>query len=802
MSSEWELLCEEPIGESLTENQYNALLHIEHKFGKRQQFYLLYRYFAEGMSKFSLFRILGEVADMPVQKRAHYADLVTAGHWVAKNAGILPPRDSLFWQEAELQKEGVAWAAKVLDLVDKEPAILQAFSLHLELLKLYSRCNYRDKSELETRLYGSDDISKKYLVEDYRALYPMVCLDIEMIRFLIAKSMPLWLQHMSVSPETMGEWSQEFYKSNEEKINRVRQAYATKMDQLKKEYDIERKTQALTEKEAGKSQTLDSTAVTQEKAQEEQRDMTTEAQTALAKDGKKEEVTFTNVSVMFVDDPNKQHIILPKGMKYGTAREWLTKVEEEENRTFQFQFKFRGWFPFDAMWAVYRALAEVYGFAHVADFQGPWGPEPPTSLMIEIGYGVKQQIPWGPIQVAKLSAPLVPGIDLDNGLPCLHLSAKIKNHERPTVDMVIKKAEEILRTSSIYRGKAVEIDFTAFNPRDFRFDVERAPKFMDTNVTEEELILPQDVLDLVETNIWTPIRNAQVCREQKIPLRRNVLMAGKYGVGKTLAARVTAMLCENNKWTFLYLKDLNQLPQALYFAKQYEPCTIFAEDVNRVVSGDRDAEMDKLFNTIDGIDRKNHEVMTIFTTNNLEDIHAGMLRPGRIDAVITITPPDEVAAARLVRHYGRDIIDPEADLAEVGVMLKGQIPAIIREAVERSKLSAIKDTKLGQTLVVKASHLRTAVLQMLEHAKLLQDPPTPKPDLVLLGEALGTVLVQGLYNTQTFRTDDQGEPAGTIADAEFDGMDRTNLKKVPKLLMDHAGRPNEKSKNHKNTPAT
>lgn len=510
--------------------------------------------------------------------------------------------------------------------------------------------------------------------------------------------------------------------------------------------------------------------------------MGTELEKTNAEDGKKEEVKFTNVSVMYVDDPNKQHIILPKGMKYDIARAWLTKIEAEQNRLFNFHFRFKAWYPFDAMWALYRALAEVYGFAHVADFeyQTMFGKmkEPPRSIVIDVGYGRKQQIPWGPIAVTGLSAPLTPKITFDNGLPALELSAEIKNHERPIADSIIAKAEEILRTSSIYRGQAVEIDFTIFNPRDIQFDVERSPKFMDTKITEDELIVPDEVRDLIETNVWTPVRHAQVCREQQIPLRRSVLMAGKYGVGKTLTARVTAMLCEKNGWTFLYLRNLEHLQQALYFAQKYEPCCIFAEDINRVVSGDRDAEMDKIFNTMDGVDRKNHEVMTIFTTNDVDEIHAGMLRPGRIDAVITITPPDAIAAAKLVRHYGRTIVDPEANLEEVGVMLAGQIPAIIREAVERSKLAAIKNTKSGEKLVVRAQHLKIAAHQMLEHAKLLVEPEDEKPDLVVLGESIGQMIADGMR----YRDPDTSNDASAEEDSEI-------LARAPKYLLEDAGRP-------------
>jgi transitional endoplasmic reticulum ATPase len=479
-------------------------------------------------------------------------------------------------------------------------------------------------------------------------------------------------------------------------------------------------------------------------ATEEQRTNTTMA-TAPDKN-KKDEIKFTNVSVQFVDDPNSKAIQLPNGMTYKEGRHWLQKIEEEETRTFQFQYKFTGWSPLDAMWAAYRALSELHGFVHVGDFQSWFGPTPPSMITIEIDYGETQQMPWGPIEVSGFSSPLVPSLDLVEGHPTLVFSATIRNNERSVADKLMKRTEKFLLEASIYRGKAIEADFEVVNPRDFRFDPTKAPKFWDTSKTRlDELILSKQVERLIRTNIWTPIRKTEQARQHQIPLRRTTLLAGNYGVGKTLGARATAKIAQENGWTFLYLRNLSQIKAALYFAKKYQPCVIFAEDINRITAGKRDAEMDELFNVIDGIDRKNDEVMLVFTTNDIKEIHPGMIRPGRIDTVITVTPPDADAAERLVRLYGRDLIDPAADLKQVGIKLTGQIPAIIREAVERSKLAAIEDNN-GGPLVVSAEHLDIAADQMLEHAEFLKEPEPDAPDMEVLGTAIGNTIAHGLYH--------------------------------------------------------
>jgi hypothetical protein len=716
---------------------------------------------------------LGPVADVA---NSAIQDL-KAGRYLGESIGLPAPKDGIFWDKSEIDEVKLKRGTSLFkEAIANEPGVGQAWGMYRAELVCKVRLDivFSTRTEIAMVDMGSSDPELYQLrYEQNSTNTGQVLFDLDTLAQFKQDFENKWLQNEAVSEADMNAWFSNRNSSRMDQIKSLQEEAQSKTKIIKEKLAkyVEKLKSTTNQDETKDQKGIPSTMASEPKQSTEL--TSTEPKT-------KKTVEFKNVSVMYVNDPSNPKISLPQGMSYAQAREWLTKIETEENRKFAFMYKFKGWYPFDAMWAVYRALAELYGFVHVGDFKTMFGPVPPASITIETDYDTKQQIPWGPIEVHGLSAQLIPNIDFDQGLPVLSLHAEIKNHERAKVDELMTLAEKTLKVSSIYRGKAVEIDFTIFKPGDIRFDVTRAPKFMDTNVKETDLILPGTVKDLVETAIWTPVRNAQVCREHKIPLRRGILLAGRYGVGKTLAARVTAMLCEQNHWTFLYLKDLDQLPQALYFAKRYEPCVVFAEDINRVVTGDRTSEMDKLFNVVDGIDRKNDEVMIIFTTNDLEQIHPGMLRPGRIDSVITVTPPDATAAEGLVRHYGRTIVDPAADLTAVGKMLQGQIPAIIREAVERSKLSAIKDTAPGQQLVVRETHLMIAARQMLEHAKLLEEPASEKPDVVLGLEALGKIIANGMRYQHGVHDDDDDSKS----------WDKTLVKEAVEQSMDDAGRPN------------
>jgi SpoVK/Ycf46/Vps4 family AAA+-type ATPase len=65
-----------------------------------------------------------------------------------------------------------------------------------------------------------------------------------------------------------------------------------------------------------------------------------------------------------------------------------------------------------------------------------------------------------------------------------------------------------------------------------------------------------------------------------------------------------------------------------------------------------------------------------------------MLRPGRLDVLISVTPPDRRSVEALVRREAGPGLDYEEDLHEVGLELAGAMPAVIVQVVQRAKRAA------------------------------------------------------------------------------------------------------------------
>lgn len=410
-------------------------------------------------------------------------------------------------------------------------------------------------------------------------------------------------------------------------------------------------------------------------------------------------------------------------MKYAEARLWLTRMEQEEETIVSVFYPFVC-SPLDGLVAFQRVLKERYGFTQSVPQPGMWGPTPPLLLPVSTSVDQTEQVIFGQFRIPGIEGDLVTMVEQNP--PQFILSGSVKKKYKPQIEELSKLIANKLKEDSIYKGKAVHVDFSWDRPdehgRRKNYDpMNHGPKFMKLDPDlENTLIFGNKVDHALINGLFTPIEFSDALRENGVPLRRGVLLAGPYGTGKTLTAYVTATKAERNGWTFIYLSDVRDLKRGLEFAAQYAPAVLFAEDVDRAVTGPRDSEIDEILNTLDGINTKNGEIITVFTTNHVDQINHAMLRPGRIDVFVEVTPPDAEAAVRLVKLYARGLMEPGADFVEIGRRLNGKIPAIIREVVERAKIQAIYRLKGGQIQgLVTCQDVLAAVDAMENHNDLI-----------------------------------------------------------------------------------
>lgn len=422
-------------------------------------------------------------------------------------------------------------------------------------------------------------------------------------------------------------------------------------------------------------------------------------------------------------------IVLPDGMSIEKARACLRAKEEEENQIVAISEKIPA-FTLDGAVAFMEVLKKRYGWTNLHTVETMFGSKPPRMLGVEISATENMQVPWGECSVPNIDGVMTPSVWADErGVPMFLLTAKVKRKHEKEVASIAAEVRKYVSENSIYRGKIVSMNFRdSDGDRMHSFPIEFSPKYLRIDTNElANLVYSEDTEKIINVNLMTPVRLSKRCRLNKIPLKRGILIEGSYGTGKTLTAYKLALECEKYGWTFLYLKDVRDLDLALSFARMYQPCVVFSEDVDRCMAGPRTPEMDQILNIFDGVDTKNTEVMVLLTTNYRKFINPAFIRPGRIDTLVEIKAPDDAAVVRLVRNYsqsGEEAAILDADdkaIVEALSRIKGANAAFIREAVERAKLSAVSHSQSDdEPIRITKEDLKAAALTMEGHVKLLQ----------------------------------------------------------------------------------
>lgn len=416
-------------------------------------------------------------------------------------------------------------------------------------------------------------------------------------------------------------------------------------------------------------------------------------------------------SVVTGDGPQ---LVLPRGMSVTQAIRFLMRKEEEdgEETAFVRTYPYRPW---DGAVATYRALRETFGSVSLAGKESFFGKQPPAMIDVPTGANETTQAPWG-----NLTLPILPetrfnlgGTKDEDGRLVFRIVAEGPRRDQHAIQGVFALIEERLRRDSIYRGKAI--------------DGAEMPGFLDLDAIDpERIVYTDEVTGMIRANILTAIRHADALRENGVPLKRSVLLYGPYGTGKTLAGFLIAREAVENGWTYLYVRPgRDDVYQAMDTAAMYAPAVVFVEDVDTFANPELagpDA-VSELLDRFDGVSVKGREVMVVLTTNHPERLHKGLLRPGRLDAVIEVADLDAGNVRRLIERARTDTLDV-SDWDRVTDACLGFTPAFVREAADRAYRLALTRNggdptgiTLGEDDLVLAAHSLRHQLRLMDAAR-------------------------------------------------------------------------------------
>lgn len=398
-------------------------------------------------------------------------------------------------------------------------------------------------------------------------------------------------------------------------------------------------------------------------------------------------------------------IVIPENMSPVAAHKQLgAYIEEQEaEKVFAHKTKYR---YLDGLVATKNVLKKITGMTRTSiTYRSLFGSFTPPALNVQIAYDQWEEAPTGtfPVELWEGAVEVSAYRDPEAGiLFSVSVTAPVKYSN--AIKGFFKLIDAQLEENSIYRGKAITAQET--------------PEFLDLRaVNPEKVVYSDDVMTQLNANVWSLLEHTQAMRDNGLPLKRAALLEGPYGTGKTLAAFLTAQKAVENGWTFIFVRPgKDDLRQALATAQLYQPSVVFFEDIDSLA--DSDLDVSSLLDMFDGIQAKGTEIIAVLTTNHADRIHKGLVRPGRLDAVIHIGELDNPGIERLIRAtVDARWLPDNLDVEMIGEAMQGFMPAFVKEAVDRAIRYSI--ARHGEPTEMTSEDFRDAALGLRPQLDLM-----------------------------------------------------------------------------------
>ncbi|MDM4721086.1 AAA family ATPase [Micromonospora sp. WMMA1363] len=278
-----------------------------------------------------------------------------------------------------------------------------------------------------------------------------------------------------------------------------------------------------------------------------------------------------------------------------------------------------------------------------------------------------------------------------------------------------------LRQKAAKRPTVTMADFSA------ALEVVR-PTTMAASTLELASVTLDDVGDLVEVKqaltesvLW-PLTYPDTFARLGVQPPRGVLLYGPPGCGKTYlvtalagSGRANVLSVKGPELLSKWVGDSERAVRELFRrAREAAPTLVFLDEVDALApvrgqatdGGTTDRVVAALLTELDGVEALRN-VVVVGATNRPDLVDPALLRPGRLERLVYVPPPDGPARAEILRAASRAVpLGPDVDLTALAEELAGFSAADCAALVREAALAAMRESLAAAT--VTAAHVATA----------------------------------------------------------------------------------------------
>ncbi|MDX6554370.1 MAG: cell division protease FtsH [Miltoncostaeaceae bacterium] len=215
---------------------------------------------------------------------------------------------------------------------------------------------------------------------------------------------------------------------------------------------------------------------------------------------------------------------------------------------------------------------------------------------------------------------------------------------------------------------------------------------------EEELV---EIVDF--------LRNPDRYRRLGGQIPRGVLLSGPPGTGKTLLARAVAgeadvpffSLSASEFVEMIVGVGASRVRDLFEQAKSAAPAIIFIDELDAIGrarggsqslggNDEREQTLNQILTEMDGFSGA-EGVIVLAATNRPDVLDPALLRPGRFDRRVVVSPPDRVGREEILKVHTRGVpLADDVDLAAIAASTPGMVGAELRNLVNEAALTAAR----------------------------------------------------------------------------------------------------------------